>query len=103
MSGVVKKIIKFDGSAIKTQSVDSIIDDAKSIIRDQVTRLKIRSNQGFSLEPDDVKSLRDYVKSLVELSREEREIEKSDKLNDLVKDMSNEQLLELYKKQIEKK
>lgn len=99
-SGVTRRPKVFSGTAVKSQSTESIIDDAKSIIRDQVMRLKIKSGQGFSLESEDAKNLRTYVQSLVEMSKEERELDKSDALKDMLKGLSNEELLELYKKQI---
>jgi hypothetical protein len=99
-SGITRRPKVFSGTAVKSQSTESIIDDAKSIIRDQVMRLKIKSGQGFSLESEDAKNLRTYVQSLVEMSKEERELDKSDALKDMLKGLSNEELLELYKKQI---
>ena len=102
-SGVVSTQKRYVSTVVKAQSTESIIDDAKSIIRDQITRYKIQSSQGLELDDSEAKKLRIYIQSLMEMSREEREIEKSDKLADMLQGLSNEELLEMYKKQLDVK
>lgn len=78
----------------KQSSTSSMLDDALSIVGEQVDKLKLRSRHEV-FESEDIKTLHILIKSLVDLSKEEREREKSEKdMEDLSK-LSHEELLEL--------
>jgi hypothetical protein len=91
---------------VREHSATVVINDALSIINDQVQRLRVKSSSGFSLEAEEVKNLRSYVQSLVELSREDRERERHDGIDEFLEKLTEEDLLKYYaekNKQIEPK
>ena len=83
-----------------TPSTVSMLDDALGIIGQQIDMFRVKSGQNQRLDEKEARILQGYIKSLVDLSKEEREREK---LDDALKNMSDEELLELAKKQLESK
>lgn len=82
-------------SVSKVSEVSAILDSALQTLSEQIDLLSRKSAQG-TFSPNDAKMLQGYITSLVALSKEEREREKSDKLGDLAK-LSDDELLELAK------
>lgn len=78
-------------------STNVVIQDALSILSDQINLLRIKSGHGATLEDQDIKNLRTFVQSLVELRKDERAQEVHDNVSGELKDMSMEELLALYK------
>lgn len=72
-------------------SVDSMMADALGVIQLEITKYKTKVAQGRSLDSREAKTLQGYIKSLVELSREDRERIKEQDLSQL----STEELLAL--------
>lgn len=72
-------------------SVDSMMADALGVIQLEITKFKTKVAQGRSLDSREAKTLQGYIKSLVELSREDRERLKEQDLSAL----STEELLAL--------
>lgn len=81
-------------------STDRMVNDAMSILGEQIEKLKLKSRAGIFDMPE-AHLLKTYIKSLVELSAEEREIAKQAQENDLSK-LTNEQLLELAQSELQK-
>lgn len=77
-----------------------ILEDALSVISQQVDHMRIKSNQGFKLAQDEAYLLNSYIKSLVGLSKEEREREKAEKELHNLTNLTDEQLLELAQKKL---
>ena len=84
----------------KDVAVSDVIASALSIIKVQVDTLASRSNMGGTLNTDEVKNLRTYVQSLVELSREDRERDKQDGVAEFLKNMKLEDLVKLAQGQL---
>jgi hypothetical protein len=72
-------------------SVDSMMADALGVIQLEITKYKTKVAQGRSLDSREAKTLQGYIKSLVDLSREDRERIKEQDLSQL----STEELLAL--------
>lgn len=101
MSG--RNVITRNGSGVRVvervHSTTSMISDALAIVDEQLLKLRLRSNSE-NFEESDVKTLHTLIKSLVDLSKEEREREKAEKdLGDLSK-LTNEELLDLATKRL---
>ncbi len=87
-------IVKID----RVHSVTGMLDRALNIIDEQLTKISLKSRAaGPTLEEKDAKILQGYVRSLVELSKEEREREKSNKEIEGLENLTTEELLELGK------
>jgi hypothetical protein len=72
-------------------SVDGMMSDALKVIEVEITKFKTIVLQGRSLDSKQAKTLQGYIKSLVELSKEDRE-----RLKDLdLSQLSTEELLAL--------
>lgn len=81
---------------VKTETnVQDVINSALGIIKQQVDTLNAKSRMGGSLMDVDVKNLRTYIQSLVELSREERERAKHDGIEQWVAELSTEELVKM--------
>lgn len=76
-------------------SVDGMIADALDVIQQEISRYKTKVVQGRSLDSREAKVLQGYIKSLVDLSREDRERTKEEDLSKL----STEELLQLLNNQ----
>jgi hypothetical protein len=72
-------------------SVDAMVADALSVVETEILKYKSKVKQGRSLEPNEAKILQGYIKSLVDLSREDRERAKESDLSKL----STEELVQL--------
>jgi hypothetical protein len=87
-----------DGATVRVDRVSSIsnsIDRAFGIVDEQLMKIGIKSRTSGMLDEKDVKALHGHIKALVELSKEERERDKSNKDPEDLKDLTHEQLLEL--------
>jgi hypothetical protein len=78
----------------RVNSVSGMLDRALGIIDEQLIKIGLKSRTA-TLDEKEARVLQGYVKSLVELSKEEREREKADKTPDELKEMSDAELLEL--------
>lgn len=79
----------------RIDSVDSMMDNALNILAEQIHRLKLTSSN-HTLDEKEVKNLKSFITSLVEISKEEREREKRSDLSDL----TDEQLLERFQERL---
>lgn len=77
-------------------SVDSIMADALGVVQTEIIKFKTKVAQGRSLDSKEAKTLQGYIKSLVELSREDRERLKEEDLSKL----STEELLQLLSNKV---
>lgn len=77
-------------------SVDAMVADALQVIQLEITKFKTKVAQGRSLDSREAKTLQGYIKSLVELSKEDRERIKDQDLSQL----TTEELLALLGKQV---
>lgn len=84
----------------KESDVADVINSALGIIKQQVDNLSAKSRLGGSLMDVDVKNLRTYIQSLVELSREERERTKHDGIEDWVAALTTEELITMAQGQL---
>ena len=75
--------------------VNDVINNALGIIKQQVDNLSAKSRMGGSLQDIDVKNLRTYIQSLVELSREERERTKHDGVEEWLASLSTQELVDM--------
>lgn len=83
-----------------TPSTVSMLDDALAIIGQQIELFRVKSGNSLRLDEKEARILQGYIKSLVDLSKEERE---RDKLDDVLKNMTDAELIDLAKKQLENK
>jgi hypothetical protein len=96
--------IKRDGSGVMNPlvvpSIDAVINDAVAILASEINVLKTKSLRVDrpNLTKEEASLLNRYIKSLVELSKEEREIEKTMALSGL----SGEELLDMARSSIGK-
>ena len=77
-------------------SVDAMMADALQVVQLEITKFKTKVSQGRSLDSREAKTLQGYIKSLVDLSKEDRERLKEQDLSNL----STEELLALLGKQV---
>lgn len=75
--------------------VNDVINNALGIIKQQVDNLSAKSRLGGSLQDIDVKNLRTYIQSLVELSREERERTKHDGVEEWLANLTTQELVDM--------
>lgn len=78
----------------RVNTVDGMLNRALGILDEQLTKLGLKSRSAM-FDEKEARVLQGYVKSLVDLSKEEREREKSNKDAEGLKDMSDAELLEL--------
>lgn len=72
--------------------VNTLLEDALSVIATEIVKFKAKANKGQSLELSEARVLQGYIKALVELSKEARE--RQDEA-DLV-NMSDEELMSYF-------
>jgi hypothetical protein len=72
-------------------SVDGMIADALQVIQLEITKFRTKVASGRSLDSRESRTLQGYIKSLVDLSKEDRERTKDEDLSKL----STEELLAL--------
>jgi hypothetical protein len=85
---------------VRETSASTVLDDALSILNNEIQRFRVKSSQGFGLDVDEAKVLRTYVQSLVDLSREQRAQEEHDGLQDAMSKMSDDELLLMYQEKL---
>lgn len=72
-------------------NVQDLLNDALEIVQMEITKIRTKVRRGQSLDSRETKMLQGYIKSLVELSKEDRE-----RMRDLdLSDLSDEELLAL--------
>lgn len=86
------------GNAIAFPSVDSMVADALQVVQTEILKFKSKVHQGRSLDVKEAKILQGYIKSLVELSREDRERARDADLSDV----SDEELVRLLGRKLPK-
>jgi hypothetical protein len=95
---------KATGTAVtvsRLSDVSSMLDGALRTLAEQLDKLALRSRVA-SFDEREAKVLQGYIRSLVELSKEERERDKQDQLGDLSK-LSDTELLELARSKLAEK
>jgi hypothetical protein len=80
-------------------SVDHMLDDALGILETELIGLKVKQREGHKLKLAESRVLVGYIKSLVELSKEQRERDSQKNFGD----MSDEELLEHFKQRVDAK
>lgn len=85
----------------RLSNVDTMMDDAYSILGEQIEKMRLKSRNATFTDKE-AKILQTYIRSLVDLSEEERELQKSVELDQLMASLSDEQLLELAKSKLGK-
>lgn len=98
MSEAPKRIYpkKVEANLVINPDAQTLISDALSIIATEIVRFKHAQSGGKKLEASEARVLQGYIKSLVELAREEREQEESRDFADL----TNSQLIKNLLKQM---
>lgn len=95
-------VIKSHSKLSLVPTVENVMNDAISLLAKEVAEMQQRySRPGVPMDIRDAAKLSKFVKSLIEISREERAREAADDLSK----MSNEQLMEMaaaHMKQLEK-
>ena len=86
-----RRVITKEKAEIVIPSVDTILNDAMTIISSELAHYRGKVRQGHTLEASEARIVREYVKALVELSKEAREAARSEDLSKL----TNEELLQL--------
>jgi hypothetical protein len=99
LSLYIKKATQIAHPVTRVSNTASIIESALSIVDEQVEKLRLKSN-GETLEEREIRTLHSLIKSLVDLSKEEREREKHDKDSEGLSNLTNEQLIELAQKKL---
>jgi len=84
----------------RVSDISTMLDNALRTLSEQLDRLSIKSRVS-SFDEKDAKVLQGYISSLVNLSKEEREREKSDKLGDLA-GLTDQELIELAQAKLTK-
>lgn len=82
----------------RVSDVSNMLDGALKTLGEQLGRLALKSRSA-TLDEKEAKVLQGYIRSLVELSKEEREREKQEQAGDL-SSLSHEELLELAKSKL---
>ena len=77
---------------IGAPDASTLIDDALEIIALEITKYRQRVNSGKTLDLKEARVLQGYIRSLTELSKEERERDEDDDFSK----MQDEQILELF-------
>lgn len=95
-------VVKNSSKLSLVPTVENVMNDAISLLAKEVAEMQQRYNRpGMSMNISDATKLSKFVKSLIEISREERAREAADDLSK----MTNEQLMEMaaqHMKQLEK-
>lgn len=103
MANEIKVKVRRNSNSVELSTIaktSRILEDAISIISQQVDQFRIKSARGDKLAQDEAYLLNSYIKSLVGLSKEEREREKAEKeLHDL-SNLSDQELLELAQQKL---
>lgn len=86
---------------VRQTSAAVVLEDALSILNNEIQRYRVKSSQGFGLDPEEAKILRTYIQSLVDLSKEQRNQEMHDGLQESMNKMTDAELLQLYQEKLE--
>jgi hypothetical protein len=73
--------------------VDAMTEDALRVLSQELTRYKVKSLNGTGLDEKEARTLQGYIRSLMDIRKEEREAEKTDAALDMFKNMSHEEVL----------
>ena len=76
-------------------STAHVINDALSILAEQIQLLKVKSNFGQTLETDDQRNLRTMVQSVLEIQKNEREQEKHEGVEATLAALTPEELFKI--------
>lgn len=85
--GILKKM----GDVMIVPTVDHLLDNALSVLQNEIYALKKKTDDGFMLDYEEANIMTKYVDALVKLSKESRELAKSDDLSEL----TNEEIAKL--------
>jgi hypothetical protein len=100
----LKKILiprqKYAREAIPLISLPTVIESTIAILDEQVEKLRLKSRNA-TFDEKDARILQAYIKSLIDLSKEERDREKEDDFAKQLGTMTSEQLLEMYQQKVE--
>jgi hypothetical protein len=86
---------------IRQRGVSQLTDLALSILGEQLDKLALKSKHS-TFDEKEAKIVTMYVKAVREMSQETREQEKSDKDMEGLAELSNEELLQIASKHLEK-
>jgi hypothetical protein len=93
-----KIVIKTDYGAVATvdreKGIENTLNTALGVVSEQLQKLAMKSRTA-TFDEKESRILQSYIKSLVELSRENREQEKNDLELEKLKELSNDELLQL--------
>ncbi len=78
----------------RAEGIQNTLNTALAIVSEQLQKLALKS-KASTFTDQESRVLQSYIKSLVDLSKEEREREKSDIELDKLKNLSDAELLEL--------
>jgi hypothetical protein len=94
-----RKLVPSEIKISKTPSLNTLINDALSIIGSELAYYSNKTKRGASLDLKEARIVTAYMDSLVKMSKEVREAQKPEQLEHL----SDEQLIELAGKAITQK
>jgi hypothetical protein len=92
-------IVRKSLNVSKVSDVTKMLDGALNTLAEQLDKLALRS-RASTFNEKEARVLQGYIKSLVELSKEEREREKADTLGAELSKLSDAELLELAKEKL---
>lgn len=78
-----------------------MLDDALAIMSAQIERIRVKAASA-TLDEREARTLLGYVKGLVDIAKEEREREKSDKVSKEIAEMSTDELLKAAQEKLKK-
>jgi len=92
-------IVRKSMSVSKVSDVTKMLDGALNTLSEQLDKLALKS-RASTFDEKEARVLQGYIKSLVELSKEERERDKADTLGAELSKLSDEELLDLAKSKL---
>lgn len=78
-----------------------MLNDALAIMAAQIERIRVKA-ASTTLDEREARTLLGYVKGLVDIAKEEREREKSDKVSKEISELSTEELVKLAQEKLKK-
>lgn len=78
-----------------------MLEDALAIMSAQIERIRVKA-ASTTLDEREARTLLGYVKGLVDIAKEEREREKSDKVHKEIAEMSTEELIKAIQEKSKK-
>lgn len=99
---IVYKPMNLEGSTLvdRAAGVSQTLNTALATLSEQIQKLSLKS-RATTFTHEESKILGTYIKALVDLSKEERERDKTDKELEKLKDLTDAELLELAQKHLE--